>query len=176
VVQRGAWVLDNLLGAPPPPPPPNVPTLEAQDAEAGGRVMSLREKMEVHRTNAICASCHARMDPIGFALENFDAIGRWRDEDSGDPINASGKLPDGSEFNGAQELSRLMATKYRTDFVSTVVEKMLTYALGRGLEHYDRPVIRGIMRKTADNEYRMGDLITQVVESAPFQMRRNRER
>lgn len=174
VVQRGAWVLDNLLGTPPPPPPPNVPTLEAQDN--GGKKLTLREKMEIHRTNAVCASCHARMDPIGFALENFDAIGRWRDEDSGAPINASGKLPDGSEFNGPRELSELMATKYEEDFVSTAVEKLLTYALGRGLEHYDRPVIRGIMRETADNEYRMGDLITKVVESTPFQMRRNRER
>jgi hypothetical protein len=174
VFQRGAWVLDNLLGTPPPPPPPNVPTLEAQDT--GGKTLSLREKMEVHRTNAVCASCHARMDPIGFALENFDAIGRWRDEDSGVPIDASGELPDGSRFNGPRELSELMATKYEEDFVSTAVEKMLTYALGRGLEHYDRPVIRGIMRETADNEYRMGDLITKVVESTPFQMRRNRER
>jgi hypothetical protein len=174
VVQRGAWVLDNLLGTPPPPPPPNVPTLEGQDN--GGKKLTLREKMEIHRTNAVCASCHARMDPIGFALENFDAIGRWRDEDSGVPIDASGKLPDGSQFNGPQELSELMATKYEEDFVSTAVEKLLTYALGRGLEHYDRPVIRAIMRETADNDYRMGDLIAKVVESTPFQMRRNRER
>jgi hypothetical protein len=174
VVQRGAWVLDNLLGAPPPPPPPNVPALDAQDNK--GKKLTLREKMEIHRSNAVCASCHSRMDPIGFALENFDAIGRWRDDDSGVPIDASGKLPDGSEFDGPHELSQLLATKYEEDFVSTAIEKLLTYALGRGLEYYDKPVVRRIMRETADNEYRMDDLITKVVESTPFQMRRNRER
>lgn len=171
VVLRGAWVLENLLGTPPPPPPPNVPPLEA--ATSDGKKHTLREAMELHRSNAICASCHARMDPIGLALENFDAIGRWRNEDGGLPIDTSGELPNGSSFDGPAGLTKLLAQEHRDDFVSTAVEKLLIYALGRGLEHYDLPVVRSILRETADNDYRMDDLIVSVVESTPFQMRRN---
>jgi mono/diheme cytochrome c family protein len=170
VVQRGAWVLENLLGTPPPPPPPNVPELEAESNN--GQKRSMREAMEIHRTNAICASCHARMDQIGFALENYDAIGRWRTMDGDDVIDASGKLPDGAEFNGPTDLRDLLVSEYRSEFVSTATEKLLTYALGRGLEYYDRPVVRAIMRESEADNFRMGDLINGVVESTPFLMRR----
>lgn len=173
VVQRGAWILENLLGTPPPPPPPNVPALEA--TTEGREPTSMRQAMELHRTNAVCASCHARMDPIGFALENYDAIGKWRAKDGDDLIDASGKLPDGAEFDGPTELQNLLASRYRSDFVATATEKLLTYALGRGLEHYDRPVVRDIMRESEADDFRMAELIGRVVESTPFLMRRTSE-
>ena len=171
VVQRGRWVLENLLGTPPPPPPADVPELKPEGKD--GKPLPLRLAMEQHRANAVCASCHARMDPIGFALENYDAIGRWRSEDGGSPIDVSGKLPDGAQFVGPGQLAKLLATNYRDDFVSTVTEKLLTYALGRGLEYYDQPAVRSITREAAREHYSMTSLVIAIVNSMPFQMRRS---
>ena len=173
VVQRGRWILENLLGAPPPPPPPEVPELKphAQD----GRLLTMREQMEQHRVNPTCAACHSRMDPIGFAMENYDAVGKWRTKDAGSTIDAVGKLPDGAQFEGPAGLKKLLLTRYRDDFAATVAEKLLTYALGRGLEYYDKPAVRSINRQAAAANYRMSALITAIVESTPFQMRRTPE-
>ncbi len=175
VVQRGKWVLENLLGTPPPPPPPNVPSLVGHAKD--GSKMTMREQMEEHRSNPICAACHSRMDPIGFALENFDGVGRWRDKDAGRVIDVSGKLPDGTQFEGPQGLRTILLTKDRDQFVSTVAEKLLTYALGRGLEPSDKPAIRAIVREAsghgADSPApSFQALIQAIVNSVPFQMRR----
>jgi mono/diheme cytochrome c family protein len=172
VVQRGKWILENLLGTPPPPPPPDVPELQAKK---DGMALSLRQQMEAHRSNAVCAACHARMDPIGFALENYDAIGKWRSEDAGIAIDASGTLPDGTAFQGAAGLTQLLLTKYKDDFVRTATEKLLTYALGRGVEYYDNPATRAIAREAAREDYRFSALVLAVVKSKPFQMRRASE-
>jgi hypothetical protein len=172
VVQRGKWILENLLGTPPPPPPPDVPELKAAPH---GKVLSMREQMQVHRANAVCAACHARMDPIGFALENYDAVGRWRGEDAGAPIDASGTLPDGTEFQGPAGLRDLLLTTYRDDFVRTATDKLLTYALGRGVEYYDYPIIRSITRDAQRDNYRISSWILAIVKSTPFQMRRASE-
>ena len=169
VVQRGKWVLENLLGTPPPPPPPDVPDLKAAP---NGKVLSMRQQMEVHRANPICSSCHSRMDPIGFALENYDGVGRWRDADAGGRIDASGTLPDGTQFQGPAGLRQLLLTKYKDDFVQTATEKLLTYALGRGLEYYDYPAVRAIARDASKDDYRISSLVLGVVKSMPFQMRR----
>ena len=169
-VLRGKWILANILGAPVPPPPSEVPPLkEAGDA---GKVLSMRERMAEHRANPACASCHNLMDPVGFALENYDAIGRWRTAEGGAPVDASGNLPDGSEFDGASKLQRALLSRPEL-FVGTVTEKLLTYALGRGLEYYDAPAVRKIVRNARTNNYRLPSLILGVVESTPFQMRRS---
>ena len=169
-VVRGKWVLENILGTPPPPPPPDVPDLpERADS---GAVTSLRERLEAHRANPVCSNCHARMDPLGFALENFDAVGKWRRTDAGTPIDASGALPDGTAFDGLPELRDVLFER-RGEFVTTVTEKLLTYALGRGIEHYDRPAIRAIVREAAASDYRWSSLILGVARSLPFQMRRS---
>ena len=169
MVQRGKWILETLLGTPPPPPPAAVPDL---NAAPHGKLLSMREQMQVHRNDPTCAACHSRMDPIGFALENYDAVGRWRAEDAGAPIDASGRLPDGTEFDGPAALSRLLLTKYRDEFVRTATEKLLTYALGRGIEYYDYPTIRAIDREAARDNYRISTWILAIVKSTPFQMRR----
>ena len=137
VVQRGKWILENLLGAPPPPPPPDVPELKAHAKD--GKPLTMREQMEQHRANPACSGCHAQMDPIGFALENYDAIGRWRAKDAGSAIDATGKLPGGTAFEGPAGSNKLWRSNYRDDFVGAVTEKLLTTALGRGLEYYDSP-------------------------------------
>jgi mono/diheme cytochrome c family protein len=168
-VLRGKWLLENILGTPPPPPPPNVPALK--DTGESGRPASVRERMELHRKNPVCASCHARMDPLGFALENFDGIGRWRATDEGDtPIDASGVMPDGTKFQGVAGL-RTALLAHRDEFAYTVAEKLLTYALGRGLEYYDQPAVRRIVKEAAADDYRWSSVILGVVKSAPFQMR-----
>ena len=172
VVQRGKWILENLLGTPPPPPPPDVPELKAAPH---GKVLTMREQMQAHRSNPVCAACHARMDPIGFALENYDGVGRWRAQDAGATIDASGKLPDGTEFEGPAGLSRLLLSKYRNDFVQTATEKLLTYALGRGVEYTDYPTIRAIDREAARDNYKVSSLILVIIKSTPFQMRRTSE-
>ena len=169
-VVRGKWVLENILGTPPPPPPADVPELE--EREDDGVVRSLRERMEEHRANPVCANCHARMDPIGFALEGFDAVGKHRVADAnGTPIDTSGTLPDGSGFDGLPALRDVLYER-RAEFVATVTEKLLTYALGRGVEHYDRPAIRAIVREAEGSDYRWSSLILGIVKSVPFQMRR----
>ena len=167
-VVRGKWLLENFLGAPPPPPPPDVPPFEENDV-SGAR--SMRERMEQHRANPVCASCHAQMDPLGFALENFDAIGRWRDAtDAGDPIDAVGALPDGIRFDGPGGLRRLLRNR-RTEFVSTVATRLMTYALGRGIEAHDMPAIRKIVREAEASGFRWSSIVLGVVDSTPFQMR-----
>ena len=173
VVQRGRWILENLLGTPPPPPPADVPELKPHGKD--GRALTMREQMEAHRINPTCSACHARMDPIGFALENYDAVGKWRIQNAGSKIDATGKLPDGTQFEGPAGLKKLLLSSYRDEFAGTVTEKLLTYALGRGLEYYDRPAVRSIMRQAGRDNYRVSALITAVVESTPFQMRRTLE-
>jgi hypothetical protein len=152
-----------------PAPAPNVPDLKAAP---NGKVLSMRQQMEAHRSNPICASCHSRMDPIGFALENYDGVGRWRDADAGGTIDATGTLPDGTQFQGPAGLRQLLLTKYKDDFVRTAIEKLLTYALGRGLEYLRLPTVRAIARDAAKDDYRLSSLILGVVNSTPFQMRR----
>jgi hypothetical protein len=165
---RGKWLLENILAAPMPPPPPNIPTLESSNKE--GKPLSVREMLEMHRANATCASCHQRMDPLGLSLENFDAIGQWRTTDSSRAIDASGVLLDGTKVNGPRELRQALVAK-KTQFATAVTEKLLTYALGRGLEYYDAPAVRAIDRSAAADGYRWSSLIQAVVKSAPFQMR-----
>jgi hypothetical protein len=161
-------VLDNLLNAPVPPPPADVPQL---DETATGKSMSLRQQMEKHRTNAICASCHARMDPLGFGLENFDAIGRWRTKDGAFAVDASGTLPDGRTFHGPDELKDILAAN-RDAFTEGITEKMMIYALGRGLEPGDRPAIRAIAKQAIQNGYRISSVVLGIVDSVPFQQRK----
>jgi hypothetical protein len=168
VVLRGKWVLENLLNAPPPPPPPNVPDLEQTQLGADA---TLRQRMEVHRANAVCASCHSKMDPIGFGLENFDAIGNWRDKDGKSPIDASGKLPDGRAFNGPVELAKMLRSQSDA-FAECIAEKIMIYALGRGLEAYDRPALKKIGAGVSAGQYRFSSLVLEIVKSLPFQMRK----
>ena len=169
VVLRGKFVLDNLLGSPPPEPPPNVPALE--ESSQTGKQLTMREAMAQHRENPACRVCHAAMDPIGFSLENYDAVGKWRDMFAGVDVDASGLLPDGAAFNGRKGLENLILDR-PTDFVATVTEKLLTYALGRGVEYYDMPTVRSIVRKSEQEDFSWSSLILGVVKSAPFQMRR----
>ena len=169
-VLRGKWVLENLLGTPPASPPPNVPALE--ETSDGGEPLSIREATERHRANPTCASCHRLMDPPGFALEQFDAVGRFRTHTAAStPIDASGMLPDGTTFEGAAGLRAALLRKPER-FVGTLTEKLITYALGRGLEYYDAPTVRAIMRDAANDDYRFSSLIVAIVKSPPFRMRR----
>jgi uncharacterized protein DUF1592/uncharacterized protein DUF1588/uncharacterized protein DUF1587/uncharacterized protein DUF1585/uncharacterized protein DUF1595 len=165
-VLRGKWILDNILDAPPPPPPPDVPNL---DEKAVGSSASLRQQLEAHRTNPVCNACHASMDPLGFGLENFDAIGRWRTKDGNFPIDATGKLPNGKTFDGPEGLKQILLSD-QSVFTKCLAEKLLTYALGRGLEDYDQPAVRSIVTKTAASEYRFSALVEAIVSSDPFQM------
>jgi mono/diheme cytochrome c family protein len=172
-VMRGKWVLEQLMGMPPPPPPPDVPSLEGKKGD-DGKPLTMREQMEHHRVNPACASCHRIMDPLGFALDNFDATGRWRLKEGNTLIDASGVLPDGTKFQGPAELRKLLLSRPE-QIVHTVAEKLLTYALGRGVEYYDAAAIRGILREAAPSDYRWSAIILGIVKSAPFQMRRSRE-
>ena len=171
-VLRGKWILENILGTPPPPPPPNVPPLKENDDNAKPR--SVRELMEEHRKSPACAGCHAVMDPLGFSLENFDGIGEWRTKDQSGPIDASGQLADGTKVEGPVTLRQALL-EHPEQFVGTVTEKLLTYALGRGLEFYDMGVVRGIVREAARNDYKFSSLIMGIVKSTPFQMRKVQE-
>ena len=167
-VFRGKWLLENVLGAPPPPPPPDVPALQEN---GGGRApRSVRERMEQHRANPTCAACHKVMDPLGFALENFDGIGRWRADEDGRPIDPSGVLADGAKVDGPRSLREALLAK-REEFVFTVAGKLLTYAMGRGAEYYDAPAIRKIVREAAADDYRWSSLILGIAKSVPFQYR-----
>jgi Protein of unknown function (DUF1588)/Protein of unknown function (DUF1585) len=169
VVGRGKWILDNVLGSPPPPPPPNVPPFP--ENKSGGKVLSVRERMEQHRANPVCASCHARMDPLGFALENYDATGQWRTRDGDTTIDASSVLPDGTKLDGPAGLRSWILAR-PAQFATALTEKLVIYALGRGLEPYDAPAIRHIVNGAAA-DYRFQSLIVGVVKSTPFQMRRS---
>jgi mono/diheme cytochrome c family protein len=168
-VVRGKFILEALLGAPPPPPPPNVPALQEKTAE--GKPRSLRDAMVQHRANPVCAACHKVMDPLGFALENFNAVGTWRTSDAGGRIDASGMLPDGTAFDGVVTLREALVARPEP-FVRTLTEKLLTYGLGRGMEYYDQPHVRTIVRDAATHEYAFSSVILGIVRSVPFQMRR----
>ncbi|MES2626256.1 MAG: DUF1592 domain-containing protein [Pseudomonadota bacterium] len=167
-VLRGKWVLLNILGVQPPDPPPNVPALEASD-QPGAGPQTMRARMEQHRNNPACTSCHQMMDPIGFALDSFDRIGRYRTTEFNQTLDVSGKLVDGQAFNGPTELRNALL-HYSPQFVQTMTERLLTYALGRGVEYFDMPVVRGIVRGAAEDNYKFSDLVMGVVESKPFQM------
>ncbi len=168
-VKRGRWVLEQILGTPPPPPPPNVPELvESEQAALTG---SLRQRMEQHRSNPSCANCHARMDPIGFAFENYDAIGRFRTKDGEFPIDPAGQLPDGRSFQGPEELKTILKEKQDL-FSRCLTEKLLTYALGRGLENYDKPAVDRITLALANNDYKFSTLVVEIAKSDPFRLRR----
>jgi hypothetical protein len=170
-VMRGKWVLENLFNAPPPPPPPGIPALK--DKNDQGKELTMRQQMEQHRANPACAVCHNRMDPIGFALENFNAIGQWRLQDVGSPIDPSGQMPDGFKFEGPNGLRTALLN--RPDLiVNAVTEKLLMYSLGRTLEYYDAPSVRKIVREAAPSEYRWSSIVLGIVNSTPFQMRRTR--
>jgi hypothetical protein len=169
-VKRGKWILENLLGAPVPNPPPGVETNLEKSVGPAAAETSLRQRLERHRANPACASCHAVMDPIGFALENYDLIGRWRTTDGGVPVNASGKLVDGTPLDGPASLRRALLAR-RDAFVTNTAEKLLTYALGRRLEYYDMPAVRGIVRAAAPDD-RLSSLVVGIVKSVPFQMKR----
>jgi hypothetical protein len=168
VVLRGKYLLENILNAPPPPPPPDVPLL---NEDAVGKAQSLRQQMEQHRSDALCASCHSKMDVLGFGLENYDAIGRWRAQDGKFPVDASGSFPNGKSFNGPAEMKVLLKDSM-PEFTRCVSEKMLTYALGRGIEAFDRRTVQDVVKQTTQQDYRMQALILAIVHSAPFQQRR----
>ncbi len=167
-VIRGKWILTNLIGTPPPPPPPVVPALE--EATKGVKNLTVRERLAAHRKNPACSGCHNMMDPVGFSLENFDAIGRWRTTDDGQPIDSSGGLPDGSEFDGVDGLQQALLARPEI-FVGALAEKLLTYALGRGVETYDAPAIRRVIREAREDDYKFSSLVVGLAESVPFQMR-----
>jgi hypothetical protein len=168
-VIRGKWILDNILGTPPPPPPPDVPALDENVISAS---LTIRERLAQHRANPTCASCHARMDPIGFAMEHFDAVGRWRDNDGGLAIDATGVFPDGTTFEGVAGLKRELQ-RHPEQFAGTVAERLLMYAVGRNLQHYDAPAVREILRGAEPNRYTLASLVLGVVKSRPFQMRQS---
>ena len=169
-VVRGKWVLENIMGAPPPPPPPNVPALK--ETGPSEKPLSMRERMIQHRVNPVCANCHSRMDPLGFALENFDAVGRWRIDESGRPVDTKAELPDGTILEGIEGLRRVLMRRPE-QFVSTLTGKLLAYAVGREIGYFDAPAIRAIVRHAAADDYRLSSLIVGIVNSVPFQMRRS---
>jgi hypothetical protein len=166
-VLRGKWILENLLGASPPPPPPDVPVL---DEHPRGKSVSVRAQLEQHRANPNCASCHARMDPLGFALETFDAIGRWREKEGDLVIDSSGTLPDGRSFEGYRDLRAILKADPGA-FTECLAEKLLTYALGRGLERGDRKTVKTIAARVARDNYRFSSLVLEIAQSTPFQMK-----
>jgi hypothetical protein len=166
VVQRGKWIMDHLLGVPPPPPPPDVPPLEETKIEG-----SLRQRMELHRKNPVCATCHSQIDPLGFSLENFDAVGAYRTVDGNTQVDPSGKLVDGTAFDGPASFRQALLTR-EAAYRSTLTTKLLTYAMGRGVEYFDMPAVRQILREAKAADYRWSALITGIVKSQPFRMRR----
>jgi hypothetical protein len=173
-VIRGKWVLENILGSPPPAPPPGVPPLEDSKTENPDHVPTMRERMAEHRKNPACSSCHLMMDPIGLSMENFDAIGRWRTKtESGAPVDASGGLPSGDTFEGVAGLKRALLSRPEL-FVGAVTEKLLTFALGRGIEPYDAPAVRQILRESHPDNFRFTTLVVNITKSTPFQLRRGR--
>lgn len=171
VVRRGKWILENLLAASPPPPPPDVPALKTTEA---GRQLNAREQMELHRQDPACASCHVKMDPLGFALEHFDAVGAFRTHDAGRPVDAAAQMPDGTQFSGLPGVQEVLLEN-KDEFVRAFTERLLTYALGRGLEAHDQPTVRAIARATAHDDYRIQTLVMGIVTSEPFNLRRTPE-
>jgi hypothetical protein len=167
-VFRGKWLLENILGTPPPPPPPNVPDLK-DDPQS--QAASMRARMEAHRKNPVCATCHTMLDPLGFALENFDGVGEWRANDGGAAVDASGALPDGTKFNGPEEFRAALLKTAKDAYIGTLTEKLLTYALGRGIEYFDMPAVRSIERDATADNYSWSSLVTGVVKSVSFQYR-----
>jgi hypothetical protein len=167
-VLRGKWILDNILDAPPPEPPADVPNL---DETTIGTAASMRDQLQEHRKNPTCASCHRRMDPLGFGLENFDAVGAWRTMDGKFPIDASGQLPDGRTFSGPEELMTILRGD-RDQFARALTGKLLTYALGRGLERYDAKTVKEIAARLPAKQYRFSALVLEIVNSLPFQARK----
>jgi hypothetical protein len=167
-VIRGKWILANILGAPPPPPLPFVPALK--ESGGAGKALSMRERMAEHRSNPACSGCHKLMDPVGFSLENYDAVGRWRTAEENKPIDASGGLPDGSKFEGVSGLEQAVLSRPEV-FATTFTDKLLTYALGRGVEYYDAPAVRKIVREARAKNFRFSSFIMGIVSSTPFQMR-----
>jgi hypothetical protein len=172
-VKRGLFILDNILGIPPLPPPPNIPPLEDAVAGITNHTPTLRETLALHRENALCSSCHNRMDPPGLALENFNAMGMWRDKELSQPIESGGKLATGEDFGSVQEMKHILATKHQLDFYRTLTGKLLTYALGRGLDYYDVETVDQIVARMEKENGRFSALLMGVVESAPFQKRRD---
>jgi hypothetical protein len=172
-VLRGKWVLMNILGIIPPDPPPNVPALRVSDKMANGQPVpleiSMRDRMQEHRANASCASCHLKMDPIGFALESFDAVGKQRTHEWGKPLDLTGQLSDGLKFDGVVGLRQALL-RYSPQFVRTFTEKLTVYALGRGVEYQDMPMVRSIVRDAGRNNYRFSSLVLGIVKSPPFNM------
>lgn len=168
-VLRGKWILEEILGTPPPPPPPLVATLPADDHVKEG--LTFRQRLEKHRKDPNCSGCHSRMDPLGFALENFDPVGQWREKISDQPVDASGRLINGDEVNGPIALKDALLNR-KALFVRQVTGKMMAYALGRGLEHYDLPEVKKITSQLSTNDFRAVTLVTSIVQSYPFQYRR----
>ena len=175
-VKRGLFILDNILGTPPPPPPANIPPLEASEKEAEGHPPTLRQTLEIHRNKPLCSSCHNRMDPLGLALENFNALGMWRDQERGQPVDAAGKLITGEPFQGIRDVKQAIASSHRLDFYRCLAEKLLTFTLGRGLEYYDVESVDRIVRRLDSEKGRFSALLAGIVESAPFQRTRSAAR
>jgi hypothetical protein len=174
-VKRGLFILDNFLGTPPPPPPPNIPALESAGKEFKDHDPSLREMLTVHRANPLCASCHARMDPLGLALENFNAMGMWREKDASQPIDAAGQLITGESFKTVRDLKHILTHERQADFYRCMTEKLLTYALGRGLDYYDVHTVDEIVAQLTEQNGRFSVLLAGVINSAPFQKQRNED-
>ncbi len=172
-VKRGLFVLNNILGYPaPPPPPPNVPTLEASQDSIKDRPLTIRESLELHRRDPLCQSCHVRMDPLGLAMENFNAMGMWRDTEHDSPIDSSGELMTGEKFSGIRELKTIIKEQHKLDFYRCLTEKLLTYALGRGLEYYDEHTVDRIVEQLDREHGKFSALLMGIVESTPFQKQR----
>ena len=169
-VIRGKWILDNILGVPPPPPPPFVPALKENGGI--GKTLSMRERLAQHRENPACSGCHQLMDPVGFAFENYDGVGRWRNLDDSAVIDAAGSLPDGSKFQGVKGLQQTLLQR-PDGFLTTFTEKLLTYSIGRGVEGYDSPAVRHILHEARTKDYQFSSFILGIVNSPPFQMRRS---
>jgi hypothetical protein len=172
-VKRGLFILDNILGMPPPPPPPDIPPLEDAAKGVQGHELTLRETLELHRSKPLCSSCHNRMDPLGLALENFNALGMWREQEHEQPVDVTGKLLTGESFDNIRELKHILATQHRRDFYRCLAEKLLTYAIGRGLEYYDVETVDEIVARMENQDGRFSGLLMGIVESAPFQKRRD---
>jgi len=166
-VIRGKWILENLLGTPPPPPPPNVPSLA--ENKVGTQPTTVRERLALHRASAVCASCHKMIDPLGLTLENFDATGFWREKSDGAVVDATSVMADGTKLDGVAGLRRLLLSRPEL-FATTFTDKLMTYALGRGLDSYDAPAVRQIVREAAPNNYKVSSIVLGIINSRPFQM------